>query len=332
MPMKFENFPNNPVSPKPTFAQSIFDGLSGLEADREMPRVSAIRLSGGKDATLNLSVKERLGREGWNLDNLIATPVHGVVTNRSGETFEVLEIKKGVIKIKNSETGMVGEIIAQPRNLKVHEYAYNLQNSSKNSRKIKVFDAAYKDRSLDTSDFIDNLVGAIPTQCMDVFDEIQIHSQDATAAGIFRAEQSLFSERRILSLYVNPDAYTLESVRETLYHELGHAIAKFIKGKVNPGNKWKEVMQLDGNQVSEYASKTRYSNLSDNGEIEDFADSVMMYLSTDGAKTSKTESLRNFCKNRFKKLDEIFAELSTRQKSSVVANLARSLSTSEKSL
>lgn len=324
--MQPERFLNSPEVPKQKYAQDVFERLSEVETGVEVPRVSATRLSSGKDATLNLSIREKLGREGWDLDSLKTARTGSVVVNQTGEVFEVLEVKKGIIKIKDSETGMEGEIVAQPRSLRVHEYSYNLRDNSKHSKKIKVYDSVYKDHSLDTSDFIDSVVSSIPAVCTEVFDEIEIHPQKVGKAGAFRAEPSLFSDRRVLALYVGEQGYSAEEARKTIYHELGHAIARYLRGTTNPGERWKQTMQADGNDVSEYAAKTRYPKQNDTGEIEDFADTVMMYLATDGAKSDQARALRDFCKNRFQKLDEILTDLLAQQSSGRLASLKRKIS------
>ncbi len=323
--MSFEQL-SNPGTPKQRYAQDIFERLGEVETGVEMARVSANRLSSGKEAVLTLSTRERLGREGWDLDSLDGIRAGGIIANRSGEIFEVLEVKKGVIKIKETETGIEGEIITRPRSLKVHEYSYNIRDNLKHSKKIKVYDTAYRDRSLDTSEFLDSVVNSIPALCMEVFDEIEIHPQNTGKAGAFRAESSLFSDRKVLVLYVSEEGYPEKEARETIYHELGHAIAKHLKGTTNPGERWKRVMEADGNQVSEYAAKTRYPKQNDNGEIEDFADSVMMYLATDGSKSDKAQALRDFCRHRFEKLDQVFAELLSQQNLGTMASLKRKIS------
>ena len=200
--------------------------------------------------------------------------------------------------------------------MKAHEYSYSLRDDFKHSKKIKVYDTIYRDRSSDTSDFLDNTIKSIPSQCLDVFDEIEIHHAQGGKAGSFRAEPSLFSKRRVLAIYVSADGYPTKDVAETLYHELGHAIAKYIKGTANPGEKWRGAMLADGNPVSKYSSSMKYPKENDNGEIEDIAESVRLYLATNGAKTEETRLLRNFCRNRFQKLDEVFEDLSKRQRTS----------------
>lgn len=320
--------PHNPEVPKKQYAENIYSRLPEVETGLDIPRVSAARLTTGKDTRLKLSVTERLGRDGWDPKHLAGSRKGDLVFHRTGDVFEVTEVKKGRMRIKEVGTGMEGEIIAQPINVRAHEYSYNLRDNSKHSKKIKVFDTIYKDKSLETTEFIDELVKSIPAQCMDVFDEIEIHRMGSDKAGHFRAEQSMFSDRNVLALYVSDDlifnkTYPIKAVIETLYHELGHAIAKKIKGKVHPGKKWKQAMSADGNSVSEYADKTRYPRKSekdeeDTGEIEDFAESVMMYLGTDGAKGDKTRALRDFCRNRFQKLDEVFEDLSKRQNASFI--------------
>ncbi len=127
--MSLERISNSPEVPKQRYAQDIFEHLPEVETGVQIPRISATRLSSGKDATLNLPVREKLGREGWDLDNLKVARAGDVVINRTGKVFEVVEIKKGTIRIRNSETGMEGEIVAQSRSLRVHEYSYNLRDN-----------------------------------------------------------------------------------------------------------------------------------------------------------------------------------------------------------
>ena len=82
-------------------------------------------------------------------------------------------------------------------------------------------------------------------------------------------------------------------------------------------------MDADGGHISEYASKTRYPKLKDTGEVEDFADSFMMYVATDSAQEDKVKPLRDLRKNSFTKLDEVFEELAARQASGRLGNLKR---------
>ncbi len=167
---------------------------------------------------------------------------------------------------------------------------------------------------------------------MEVFDEIQIHTQN-TKSGSFRAEPSLTSERRILNLFVSEDLkYTNEEefptkdAIDTLYHELGHAIVKYLKGSTHPGKKWRQIMDASSNEISVYASKTRYSRRKgskddDKGEVEDIADSFRLYFGTDGAKVEQARKLREFASPRFEKLDEIMEDLAERRRRSSVSKL-----------
>lgn len=307
------------------FAEDIYDSLPTVETGIEIPKAATSRLGAGKDTTLNISVQERLGREGWDFDILKLVRVGDFMFNRSGEVFEILEIKKGKIRVRNRETKAETEIIAQPMNVRTKEYSYGLRNS-KLTKRIKVYDAVFRNNSLDTQGFIDDIVSSIPAACMEVFDEIQIHQKDSSKAGHFRTESSIFSDRRVLALYIDRDESSPQNAIETTFHELGHAIAKYLKGTTNPGEVWKRAMLADGNSVSEYAAKTRYPKLKDAGEVEDFADSVMMYLATDGAKTTQTQPLRTFCDNRFELLDQVFQDLSARQRENTVSRLAGRIS------
>lgn len=321
--MPFERPPAREI-PQRRYAETIFESLSPIEIGIDIPRVSATRLSSGKAVEVKLSVKEKLGREGWDYQGLSQTRKGDVLRNYSGELFEVLATTRGKIRIKNHETNMESEIVAQSRTIRAHEYAYVLRDNVQHSRKVKVYDTVYRDASVDTSEFIDTVIQSIPAQCMDLFDEIHIHKESSDTAGSFRAEPSLFSDRNVLTIYVSEEGYVPARAIKTLYHELGHAIVKHLKGTTNPGKVWKRCMTADGYSVSEYADKKKYPERGDDGEIEDIADSVMMYLATDGAKRDQARPLRDFCSNRFAKLDNIFEELQRRQGGGVFSRLMKS--------
>jgi hypothetical protein len=306
------------------YAETIFESLPSIEVGIDIPRVSATRLSSGKAAEVKLSVKEKLGREGWDYQGLKQARKGGVLRNHSGELFEVLDVARGKIRIKNHETEMEGEIVAESRTIRAHEYAYTLRDRAQHSRKVKVYDTVYRDASVDTSEFIDSIIQSIPVQCMDVFDEIQIHRESGDTAGSFRVEPALLSDRNVLTIYVNDEERVTAKAIETLYHELGHAIVKYLKGTPNPGKVWKRCMAEDGHPVSEYADKTKYPELSDDGEVEDIADSVKMYLATDGAKRDQARPLRDFCQSRFEKLDRVFEELERRRNGSLFSRVMKS--------
>lgn len=296
-------------------AEDVYESLPEIEAGVDIERVSVVRLSDGRDARLHLSASERLKREGWNPKVLDGVRRKSLVIHNTGEVFEVVEVNKSRLAIKNPTTGMEGEVVAEPISIKAHEYNYLLRNRSGLSKKVKVFDTVYKDNSLDTAEFFDELMQSIPAQCLDVFDEIEIHRETGGASGHFRAEPSLLSDRKVLALYVSSEGYPIRQAQETLYHELGHAIVKYLKGSVNPGARWKKVMRANGNTVSEYAEKTRYPKKKgepeeDEGAIEDIADSFRLYFASDGAKSEKASALREFVRPRFEKLDEVMEDLS----------------------
>ena len=311
-------------TPQQRYAETVFESLPPVEIGIEIPRASATRLTSGKTTEVKLSVKEKLGREGWDFQELAKVRKGGVLRNYSGELFEVVDVRKGQIKIRNHETGTEGEIVAQSRATKAHEYSYVLRDRAAHSKKVSVYETVYRDASLDTGEFLDAIIQSIPVQCMDVFDEVQIHPKSSDEGGSIRVEPSLFSDKHVLTLYVDKDGYITKQAVETLYHELGHAIVKYLKGTMNPGRAWRHCMVEDAYPISEYAAKKRYPKQNDNGETEDFAESVTLYLATDGAKTEKTKSLRKICGNRFEKLDQVFEDLSRRQNSGTFSKLLKS--------
>ena len=310
----------------PRYAESIFESLPETEIGKEIPRAYVTRLTTGKDAELKLSAQESVERQGWNAEAVSRARKGDTLINLSGQVFEVVGGDKRQLHIRGAESDEEGTIVFGPQAVKGHEYMYQLRTGEK-TKKIPVHDATYKDRSLDTSDFIDNIMASVPAQCLDVFDEIRILKMEtASKAGKFKAEPSLLSNTRSITLYVDADGYPTQETIQTFYHELGHAIAKYVKGNVNPGARWKKAMDADGNSVSEYSAKTRYPDKGDHGEIEDLADTIMMYLATDGAKTPATKTLRDFCQNRFKKLDEVFEDLAKRQSDGIIGGLTRRIS------
>lgn len=319
---------DNPEYHRQRYVEDIFETLPPVEMGVDIPRVYLSRLATGKDSKLKLSVKEALGRDGWDFDHITKAGKGGVVIHETGDEFEVLEVKKGRMKIRNTETGDLGEIVAQERTIPAQEYIYKISDKEKNSKKITVYDTVYKDRSIETSEFIDSMVASIPTQCMDVFDEIQIHRRSGGQTGESKIEPSMFSNRRVISLYVGEDGYPTEVAKQTFYHELGHAIVKYLKnGSAHPGKKWRDAMVADGNVVSEYAEKKRYSkenhrgNDEDLGEVEEFAEIAKFYFALDGAKTDKTQPIRDCAKNRFRKFDEVLEDLERKKRLGVVGKL-----------
>ena len=307
------------------YAENIFQSLPEMEVGVEIPRASVTRLISGKDAALKLSPQESVEGHGWNAEAVVSARKGDQLLNLSGQMYEVVGGDKKRLRIRAIEDGAEGVILYEPRTIKSHEYMYQLRDSAGNSRKIKVHDTVYKDRSLDTSEFLDHIMTSVPAQCLEVFDEVRILKRENSKGGKFKAEPALISNTRSITLYVDAEGYPTAETLETFYHELGHTIAKYLKGNVNPGERWKKAMAADGNSVSEYAAKTRYPKKGDQGEIEDLADTVMMYLATDGAKTDATKILREFCRNRFQKLDEVFEDLAGRRSKGIVGSIRRHL-------
>lgn len=322
-------------NPKKRYAEEVYDSLPEIEAGVDIPRVYPTLLASGKDTKIKLSISDRLGREGWDVDQVSGARVGSFLQHRNGDMYEVTRVnnREKKLEIRNTdESGLDGVIIAAPMTLNAHEYDYKISDQSGHSKKVKVFDTVIKRRDLRTAEFINSLIKAIPAQCMQVFDEIQIHKQNIKA-GSFRAEPSLVSERRILNLYVSEDLqyadveeYPTKEAIETLYHELGHAIAKFLKGSMHPGRKWRQAMDTNGNDISEYAVKTKYPRVhgtkeEDHGEVEDIAESFRLYFATDGAKVSQALPLREFVRPRFEKLDEVMEDLAERQRRGKVSKV-----------
>lgn len=84
---------------------------------------------------------------------------------------------------------------------------------------------------------------------------------------------------------------------EIAWHELGHLIAaRYSRAGAVPPDRWMDAMVRDGAFVSDYAQ----TNVK-----EDFAETVMKYIATDGGATDP--ALRQRFAERFKLLDDIFA-------------------------
>ncbi|MBI4135860.1 hypothetical protein HY477_03950 [Candidatus Uhrbacteria bacterium] len=319
-------YPPAEIPTAPRYAENIFESLPAMEIGTAMQRAAATRLSTGKDTKLKLSATEAVERQGWSADAVLRARKGDALINRSGQVFEVVSGDKKRLQIRDAESGEGGAIVFEPRAIQAQAYTYQLSGGGK-TKKLRVYDSVYKDRSLDTTDFLDSIMSAVPAQCLDVFDEIRIVRMETTAkGGQFKAEPSLLANTKSITLYVEEGGYPTKETLRTFYHELGHALARYLKGDVHPGAKWKKAMEADKNSVSEYSAKTRYPRKGDQGEIEDFADTVMMYLATDGAKTPATKTLRDFCQNRFQKLDEVFEDLASRQGSGIIGDLTRRLS------
>jgi hypothetical protein len=322
-------------NPQKRYAEDVYASLPEVEAGLDLARVHPTLLSGPKEAKVHMSVSERLGREGWNPDQITGARKGTLLHHRNGEVFEVTSIDNGArrLGIKNTDANdMEGAILAAPRVLKAKEYDYRLNGQNRNSKKIKVIDTVFKNRDTRTVEFINTILKAIPAQCMQVFDEIQIHTQ-SIKDGSFRVEPSLTSRKGVINLYIDQnlefsdaEIYPTQEVIETLYHELGHAIVNYLKGTTHPGKAWKKCMDESNNDVSAYAAKTRYNKRQknddqDRGEIEDIAESFRLYFATDGAKTTRTQPLREFCSPRFEKLDEVMEDLSSMQRKGAITKL-----------
>lgn len=86
-------------------------------------------------------------------------------------------------------------------------------------------------------------------------------------------------------------------ILDTAWHELGHLIvARYFSADCMPPNRWMDAIVRDGDFVSYYAQ----TNVK-----EDFAETVMKYIATDGGATDP--ALRQRFAERFKLLDDIFA-------------------------
>ena len=82
------------------------------------------------------------------------------------------------------------------------------------------------------------------------------------------------------------------------HHEFGHGIVHTLTGEVDPGEKWQAAMEASLAKVA-----SGYSRLN---RIEDFPETVRLYLSADGAMTPENAELRRFLEPRFDILDRIF--------------------------
>jgi|GEM_PF-4584499 len=279
--------------------------ISGKDAEN-IKKVNVTRLSSGEEMKLQLTSSDILRRDGWHYESVKNAEKGSLVFNITGEIFEVLEVKKYQLKIKNHETGEEGFIDFEPRKIKAHKYRYEITDVMGKTKEISIYDLVYRDKSLDTCEFIDDLVAALPAQHLNAVDEIRLDKENMEAGGIFREAPGLISNTKTINLYLDSDGYNLDDTLETLYHELGHALISSLNGNPHPGKKWKQAMEADGNEISEYSAKTKYPKKGDHGEIEDVAETIRLYLSTDGAKSPQYATLRKSCENRFKILDELF--------------------------
>lgn len=317
---KFDNPPSESSGKR--YAEDIFESLPDVEIGKEIKRVTPTQLTGGRDRNLKISVDENLGRQGWSQKALDGVKRGDTVRNyQSGEIFRVLGVKGNVIEIQSSESEFVNYITPQTRNVPSHEYQYQLNDNAGHSKKINVYDAAFLDRSLDTSDFMVELLAAIPADCMHVFDEIQLHKIATQKSGISKIEGTVFARNNVITLYIHEDIiangppYPIKAIIEIFYHEMGHAAVKYLKqGSPNPGEEWRKTMRAGGKPMSEYSEKVRYPQDDDKvGEVEDFAETFRMFCARDGAVDPQSRSLNEFTNPRFPKMRAVFKQLRERQ-------------------
>lgn len=86
--------------------------------------------------------------------------------------------------------------------------------------------------------------------------------------------------------------YRREVLLEILHHELGHTFAAAKFGSTEPPIHWREAIELDGNDVSEYGKTNA---------MEDFAECIRLYIETDAGITSP--ETRAKYPNRFALMD-----------------------------
>ncbi len=256
----------------------------GKEGEEIRRVVIAERLAQGKKTRVKLTSLDLLRKSGWDTDEIANAFVGCTLTNIRGEEFRVTSEKKEPIEICNIETGQQGYIDYAPRDVPAHKYEYRVSDRNGKLKIITVYDLVFKDNSTETSELIDNLIQAIPAQHFDAIDEIRIDRDNLNVKGVFRDDSGLVG-KNIINLYVNSDNPSLKLILETLYHEIGHAIAKALNGNSHPGPKWKKAMDVDGKDISLYSATKRYKNkkskAQDHGEIEDFAETMKLYLMTD---------------------------------------------------
>ena len=294
----------------------VMDEFSAVPVGKEaenIRRTRGVLLNDGRETTLNLSASECIARDGWDDEAVKYAKVGTKLSHLYGGVYEVTKIEKGRIHVRNLEEGDPGYISTTPKNIKADEYRFRLQDSLGKAKEIKVYDTIFKDKSLRVKEFLNDLVGAIPAQHLNAIEEIRLDLLTGSKEGKFRMESSLLGKNGIVTLYLAPElfeddeTFSVALFLSTFYHELGHAIANAIRGTAHPGPRWTTMMKRDGNQMSEYAAITRSKSVkNDEGEVEDFAEAVSLYLSTDGARGPKYSRLREACRNRFEYLDDLF--------------------------
>ena len=113
------------------------------------------------------------------------------------------------------------------------------------------------------------------------------------------------------SITIFPNKTSLEHIKKTVRHELGHTIANYIWNSPEPPkNIWNKAIKMDGNSVSKYG---------DVDDSEDFAEAVMKYL--DYNEKGRLSEFRDLHPNRAKVLDGILGDTSSLDK--VASNFIR---------
>ncbi len=307
---------------KQQFVEDLFDG--SVEKERSfIPHAETSLMSGPKPANVKLSEIENLQREGWPAKFVRRVQIGHILPNIRGGIYEVKKIKKPLIMLKeivedDSHEPMTAVIEVRKRTIKAKEYTFKVSDSVGGHKQIKVFDMVYGDARLETTEKIVALVKALPAQHFNAVDELRLDRAnfDQGMGGKAKVESTLASDKNVLTLYVDDDFSTEDAMMGTMFHELGHAIVKVVMRNkyAKPGKNWKKAMRLDGNSISEYSSEKRYEETGDEGEIEDVAEAVRLYLSTDGAKASKYRALREACSERFAILDRVFEKPENQRK------------------
>jgi hypothetical protein len=311
------------TGPSKKYVEDVFGELSELEGG--VPRVGVSRLAQGRDTRVKISAADSIEQQGFDIEDVLNSRAGSVLQHINGELFIVTQTKKDRVIVEDAD-GFEGHLMVKAKSVKAHEYTYRLTNQSGKSKKVSVFDMAFKDRSEETTELIDRLIQSLPASCLNVFDEIRIQKAAFKEGGKLISEPAIGSTKKHIILQVDPDIYSPDEIIKTFLHEVGHAIVRYYKGTANPGDKWYKAMQADGNQLSEYAEETRYPNQNDRGEIEDFAEAARLYLAADGANTNRTQKLREACESRFKMLDEVFLDLEQAQVNGIIGAVRRRFS------
>lgn len=284
----------------------------GKEAEN-IRRVNCLLLNDGKESSITLSAPERIARDGWDDQAVKYIRVGERLVHLHNGEYEVTAIERGRIHVRNIKEGDSGYIPTTSKDIKAHEYRFRIQDNLGKTKEIKVYDTIFKDRALRTKEFLNDLVSAIPAQHLNAIDEIRLDRFTDINHGKFGMESSLLGSNGVLTLYLVPENFeddeeiSAETSLYAFYHEFGHAIANKIRGTAHPGPRWTRAKKSDGNEMSEYSAKKRSKSVkNDEGEVEDFAEAVALYLATDGAKTERYAKYRVACRARFEYLDDLF--------------------------